>query len=77
MGDWTLEITGWGPGTSVLLPAGLIVAIVIGWRLGANAVLSFWLAYILTRPPSERISVTGWDFRVSSRVWGWASVSPA
>jgi uncharacterized membrane-anchored protein len=49
-GDWTLELTGWGPGTSVLLPAGMIVAIVIGWRLGANAVLSFWLAYILTRP---------------------------
>lgn len=49
-GDWTLEITGWGPGTSVLLPAGLIVSIVIGWRLGANAVLSFWLAYVLTRP---------------------------
>jgi uncharacterized membrane-anchored protein len=50
VGDWTLELTGWGPGRSVLLPAGLIVAIVIGWRLGANAVLSFWLAYILTRP---------------------------
>jgi uncharacterized membrane-anchored protein len=50
VGDWTLEITGWGPGVSVLLPVGLIVAIVIGWRLGANAVLSFWLAYILTRP---------------------------
>jgi uncharacterized membrane-anchored protein len=49
-GDWTLELTGWGPGISVLLPTGLIVAIVIGWRLGANAVLSFWLAYILTRP---------------------------
>jgi len=49
-GDWILEFTGWGPGTSVLLPAGLIVAIVIGWRLGANSVLSFWLAYILTRP---------------------------
>ena len=49
-GDWTLELTGWGPGTSVLLPAGLIVSIVIGWRLGANSVLSFWLAYILTRP---------------------------
>lgn len=49
-GDWTLEITGWGPGISVLLPAGLIVLIVIGWRLGANAVLSFWLAYVLTRP---------------------------
>jgi uncharacterized membrane-anchored protein len=50
VGDWTLEITGWGPGISVLLPAGLIVAIVIGWRLGANAVLSFWLAYVMTRP---------------------------
>ncbi|MCV7422095.1 hypothetical protein H7K45_16210 [Mycobacterium yunnanensis] len=50
VGDWTLEITGWGPGVSVLLPAGLIVAIFIGWKLGANAVLSFWLAYILTRP---------------------------
>ena len=50
VGDWTLQLTGSGPGTSVLLPAGLIVLIVIGWRLGANAVLSFWLAYILTRP---------------------------
>ncbi len=49
-GDWTLQLTGWGPGVSVLLPAGLIVAIVIGWRMGANAVLSFWLAYVLTRP---------------------------
>jgi uncharacterized membrane-anchored protein len=49
-GDWTLALTGWGPGTSVVLPAGLIVSIVIGWRLGANPVLSFWLAYILTRP---------------------------
>jgi uncharacterized membrane-anchored protein len=49
-GDWILELTGWAPGISVLLPAGLIVAVVIGWRLGANAVLSFWLAYILTRP---------------------------
>ncbi len=49
-GDWTLQLTGWGPGTSALLWAGLIVAIVIGWRLGANAVLSFWLAYILTGP---------------------------
>lgn len=49
-GDWILELTGWGPGVSVLLPAGLIVAVIIGWRLGANATLAFWLAYILTRP---------------------------
>lgn len=49
-GDWTLELTGWSPGVSVLLPACMIVAVVVGWRLGANAVLSFWLAYVLTRP---------------------------
>ncbi|MEU9004839.1 hypothetical protein [Streptomyces sp. NPDC048551] len=49
-GDWTLELTDWTAGVSVLLPLGLIVAIIVGRRLGANAVLSFWLAYILTRP---------------------------
>ncbi|MFD0377755.1 hypothetical protein [Streptomyces sp. NPDC127112] len=49
-GDWTLELTGWTAGVSVLLPLGLIAAIVVGRRLGANAVLSFWLAYVLTRP---------------------------
>ncbi|MFH7595216.1 hypothetical protein WDV06_08930 [Streptomyces racemochromogenes] len=49
-GDWTLELTGWTAGVSVLLPLGLIAAVVVGRRLGANAVLSFWLAYILTRP---------------------------
>jgi uncharacterized membrane-anchored protein len=50
VGDWTLELTGWGPGTSVLLPAGLIAAVTLGRRGGANPVLAFWLAYILTRP---------------------------
>ncbi|HWC84811.1 MAG TPA: hypothetical protein VG756_33035 [Pseudonocardiaceae bacterium] len=54
-GDWTLELTGWSPGVSVLLPLGLIVAIALLWRFGANAVLSFWLAYILTRPLGANI----------------------
>src|SRR4051795_9576289 len=49
-GDWTLELTGWSPGAAVLLPAGIILAIFIAWRLGAGPVLSFWLAYIMTRP---------------------------
>ena len=49
-GDWTLEITGWSPGIAVLLPIFLILSVVIGWWLGANAVLSFWIAYVLTRP---------------------------
>ena len=49
-GDWTLELTGWTPGVAVLLPTFLIAATVVGWKLGANAVLSFWIAYVLTRP---------------------------
>ncbi len=49
-GDWTLELTGWKPGVAVLLPTLLIAAVVVGWRFGANAVLSFWIAYVLTRP---------------------------
>ncbi|MHA3700908.1 COG4705 family protein [Jatrophihabitans sp. YIM 134969] len=49
-GDWTLDLTGWTPGAAVLLPAGLIVAVVAAWGLGAGPVLCFWLAYILTRP---------------------------
>lgn len=54
-GDWTLELTGWGPGSSVLLPAGLIAAVFVAWKVGAGPVLSFWLAYILTRPLGANI----------------------
>ena len=54
-GDWTLELTGWSPGVAVLLPLGLIVCITLLWKFGANPVLSFWLAYILTRPLGANI----------------------
>jgi uncharacterized membrane-anchored protein len=54
-GDWTLDLTGWGPGPSVLLPAALIAAVLGAWKLGAGPVLSFWLAYILTRPLGANI----------------------
>src|SRR5690349_16634337 len=54
-GDWTLELTGWSPGVSILLPLGLILAVLVAWKLGAGPVLSFWLAYILTRPLGANI----------------------
>ena len=54
-GDWTLELTGWGPSKAVLLPLALIAIVALAWRLGANAVLTFWLAYILTRPLGANI----------------------
>jgi len=63
LGDWTLELTGWSPGTSILLPAGLIAAVFAAWKLGAGPVLTFWLAYILTRPLGANIG----DFLASPR----------
>jgi uncharacterized membrane-anchored protein len=62
-GDWTLDLTGWGPGPAVLLPVGLIVLVVAAWRMGAGPVLTFWLAYILTRPLGANLG----DFLASPR----------
>jgi len=69
-GDWTLTLTGWGPGPSVLLPAGLILAVFIGWRLGVGPILSFWLAYILTRPLGANLG----DFLSSARADGGVGI---
>jgi uncharacterized membrane-anchored protein len=65
-GDYTIELTGWSPGVSVLLPAGLITLVLIAWRLGAGPVLCFWLAYILTRPLGANIG----DFLSADRSEG-------
>ncbi|MFF0341580.1 hypothetical protein [Kribbella sp. NPDC004875] len=63
-GDWTLELTGWSPGVSVLLPLALIAIVVSCWRFGANPVLAFWIAYILTRPLGANLG----DWLASPRV---------
>jgi len=55
VGDWTLELTGWSAGVSILLPLGLILSVLASWRLGAGPVLTFWLAYVLTRPLGANI----------------------
>jgi uncharacterized membrane-anchored protein len=77
VGDWTLELTGWSPGASILLPAGLILAVLVAWKVGMGPVLSFWLAYILTRPLGANIG----DFLASPHTDGglglgtlWTSV---
>jgi len=49
-GDLVSEGLGVGYLGTGLLCAGLIAIITIAWRLGMDAVLAFWLAYILTRP---------------------------
>src|SRR3954447_25849256 len=67
VGDWTIELTGWSPGQSVLLPLALILGILATWRIGLTGpVLSFWVAYILTRPLGANIG----DFLASPKSEG-------
>jgi uncharacterized membrane-anchored protein len=67
VGDWTIELTGWSPGQSVLLPLALILTILATWKLGwTGPVLSFWIAYILTRPLGANIG----DFLASPKADG-------
>jgi uncharacterized membrane-anchored protein len=49
-GDLATEALGLGFRVGVVVFGALIAAIFLAFRLGANAVLTFWLAYILTRP---------------------------
>jgi uncharacterized membrane-anchored protein len=49
-GDLVAEQMNLGYGKSVVLFAGLIAIVFALYKIGLNAVLSFWLAYILTRP---------------------------
>jgi uncharacterized membrane-anchored protein len=49
-GDLATESLGLGFNVGVLAFGALIAAIAAAYYLGANAVLTFWLAYILTRP---------------------------
>lgn len=49
-GDLATEALGLGFSWGAIAFAGLIGITFAAWRLGGNAVLTFWIAYILTRP---------------------------
>lgn len=49
-GDWTATSLNLGFFGSFLLFAGLIAIPAVAYRLGANPIATFWIAYILTRP---------------------------
>src|ERR1700731_582578 len=49
-GDLATEALGLGFNVGVVAFGALIASIAAAYYLGANAVLTFWLAYILTRP---------------------------
>ena len=49
-GDLATEALGLGFTLGAVIFAGLIAVALLAWRLGVNSVLTFWIAYILTRP---------------------------
>ncbi|QZA95994.1 hypothetical protein K3369_19725 [Pseudomonas mandelii] len=49
-GDLATEALGLGFTLGVVIFGALIAATLMAWRLGGNVVLTFWIAYILTRP---------------------------
>ncbi|MFM2330545.1 MAG: hypothetical protein RLZZ26_52 [Candidatus Parcubacteria bacterium] len=49
-GDLMAEGLGLGYLTTGIIIAIVIALFAVGWRLGLNAILSFWFIYIMTRP---------------------------
>lgn len=49
-GDLASEATGLGFAWAAVTFGGLIAITYAAWRMGANAVLTFWIGYILTQP---------------------------
>lgn len=49
-GDLATEALSMGFVWGVVIFGGLIAVTYVGFRMGANAVLTFWIAYVLTRP---------------------------
>src|ERR1700681_4647435 len=65
-GDLATEALGMGFKIGVLVFGALIAAIAGAYFLGADAVLTFWLAYILTRPLGASLG----DLLSQSRTYG-------
>ncbi len=49
-GDLMAQALGLGYPLTGIIVAAVITITAIGWRLGLNSVLAFWIIYILTRP---------------------------
>lgn len=65
-GDLATEALSLGFNVGVLVFGTLIAVITVAFYLGANAVLAFWLAYILTRPLGASLG----DLLAQSREYG-------
>ncbi|CAN5686084.1 hypothetical protein BH11PAT2_BH11PAT2_04020 [soil metagenome] len=71
-GDLMAESLGLGYLTTGLIIAAVIAMFAIGWRVGLNAILSFWFIYIMTRPLGASIG----DFLTQAPVNGGLGLGP-
>ncbi|MEQ1188411.1 MULTISPECIES: COG4705 family protein [Acinetobacter] len=65
-GDLATEALGLGFVWGAVLFGALIGSVFILWRMGVNAVLTFWIAYILTRPFGAALG----DFLTQDHTYG-------
>lgn len=65
-GDLATEALGLGFRVGMLAFGAAIAVVALAWRVGVNAVLAFWLAYILTRPFGASIG----DLLAQAREYG-------
>lgn len=49
-GDLMAESLGLGYLVTGFIVIGVVIAVLIAWRLGLDSVLAFWIVYIMTRP---------------------------
>ncbi|WOD14380.1 COG4705 family protein [Paraburkholderia kirstenboschensis] len=65
-GDLATEALGLGFAWGAVAFGALIGATYVAWRMGGNAVLTFWIAYVLTRPFGAALG----DQLTQSRTYG-------
>ena len=71
-GDLATEALGLGFTYGALAFGAMIGATYAAWRLGANSVLTFWIAYILTRPLGASIG----DQLTQAKAYGGLGMGP-
>ncbi|KJZ40169.1 hypothetical protein LOY55_13275 [Pseudomonas sp. B21-040] len=65
-GDLATEALGLGFTLGIVIFGALIAATLAAWRMGGNVVLTFWIAYILTRPFGASLG----DLLTQSKTYG-------
>jgi len=65
-GDLMAEALGLGYATTGIIIAVAVALLAVAWRLGLNAILAFWVIYIMTRPLGASLG----DYLTQSKVHG-------